>query len=133
MLKSVAVVIGSYLLLVVLVVATDGLLSQVFPGDFVKGKIPSSTALITSTAFFVVGSILCAWLCARLAPHSHFRHALWFFGIGAVMGVITTIPNWNTGYPHWYWLAWLLTWPVSCWIGWLLSGHRSNQPAAQVR
>ena len=46
MIKSVAVVVGSYLLSVVLVLATDPLLSRLFPGDFVKGHIPSDTALM---------------------------------------------------------------------------------------
>jgi len=60
MLKSIAVVVGSYLLSVVFVLATDPLLSRQFPGDFVKGRIPSEAALIASTALFVVVSILCA-------------------------------------------------------------------------
>ena len=55
MFKSIAVVVGSYLLSVVLVVATDPLLSRLFPGDFVKGRVPSDPALMTSTALFVDG------------------------------------------------------------------------------
>jgi hypothetical protein len=66
MLKSIAVVVGSYLLSVVLVLATDPLLARLFPGDFVRGRIPSDTALMASTALFVVVSILCAWLWATL-------------------------------------------------------------------
>jgi hypothetical protein len=37
------------------------------------------------------------------------------------MGIGAIIPNWSKGWPHWYWLSWLLTWPVSCWIGLLLA------------
>jgi len=117
MLKSIAVVLGSYALSILLVLATDPLLSAVFPGDFVKGRVPSNPALLTSTALFVVISILCARLCARFAPGSPARHVLWFFILGEIMGVATTIPNWSKDWPHWYWLSWLLTWPVSCWIG----------------
>lgn len=40
MLKSIAVVVGCYLLSVVLVVATDPLLSGLFPGDFVAAVSP---------------------------------------------------------------------------------------------
>ena len=79
MLKSIAVVVGSYLLSVVLVLATDPLLSRLFPGDFVRGRVPSDAALVASTALFVVVSILCAWLCARFAPGRAARHVLWFF------------------------------------------------------
>jgi hypothetical protein len=129
-LKSVGVVIGCYLLSILLVVATDPLLSRLFPGDFVRGRIPSDNALLASTAFFVVVSILCAWLCARFAPGRAARHVLWFFIIGEVIGVGATIPNWSKGWPHWYWLSWLLTWPVSCCVGLLLGGRRAESTLA---
>jgi MFS family permease len=129
MLKSIAVVAGSYLLSVVLVLATDPLLSRLFPGDFVPGRVPSNPALLTSTALFVVVSILCAWLCAHFAPRLAARHVLWFCIIGEVMGIAATIPNWSKGWPHWYWLSWLLTWPVSCWIGLIFAQRRSNSPS----
>ena len=127
MLKSIAVVAGSYVLSVVLVIATDPLLSRLFPGDFEKGRVPSNAALIASTGFFVVISILCAWVCARFASSRAGRHVLWFFIIGEVMGISAIIPNWSKGWPHWYWLSWLLTWPVSCWIGFALTGRRVDE------
>ncbi|MGA8065841.1 MAG: hypothetical protein WCA47_00820, partial [Terriglobales bacterium] len=102
MVKSGAVVVGSYLLSVVLVLATDPLLTRVFPGDFVRGRIPSDNALIASTAFFVAISIVCAWICARFAPGRAARHVLWFFIFGEVMGIAAIIPNWSKGWPHWY-------------------------------
>lgn len=130
MLKSVAVVLGSYVLSVVLVFATDPLLSRLFPEDFVKGRVPSTNALLASTAVFVVVSILCAWLCARFAPSRAARHVLWFFILGEVMGIAATIPNWSKDWPHWYWLSWLLTWPVSCWIGLMFAGRRADSVIA---
>jgi hypothetical protein len=126
MFKSIAVVGGSYLLSVVLVLAMDPMLSRLFPGDFVAARVPSDPALIASTALFVIVSILCAWLCARLAPGRASRHVLWFLIIGEVMGMGAIIPNWSKGWPHWYWLSWLLTWPVSCWIGLLLAPRRAD-------
>jgi hypothetical protein len=126
MLKSIAVVIGSYLLSVALVLSTDPLLSRIFPGDFVPGHVPSNAALLASTALFVVVSILCAFFCARLAPNRPGRHVLWFFIAGEAMGIMATIPNWGKGWPHWYWMSWLLTWPISCWIGLQLSGRRRH-------
>ena len=130
MLKSIAVVVGCYVLSVVLVLATDPLLTRLFPGDYVRGRVPSDTVLMASTAFFVVISILCAWLCARFAPSRAAQHVLWFFIIGEVMGIVSTIPNWGKGWPHWYWLSWLLTWPVSCWIGLLLARRRAEVQSA---
>jgi O-antigen/teichoic acid export membrane protein len=130
MLKSVAVVIGSYLLSIVLVLLSDPLLSRLFPGDFEKGHIPSNAALAASTAFFVLVSIFCAWVCARFAPSRAERHVLWFCILGEVMGVAATIPNWSKGWPHWYWLSWLLSWPLSCWIGLLLGQRRGGHTSA---
>jgi hypothetical protein len=130
MFKSMIVVVGSYLLSVALVFASDPLLSRLFPGDFVRGRVPSNAALMASTAFFVVISILCAWLCAHFAGGSAQRSVLWFFILGEAMGIAATIPNWNKGWPHWYWLSWLLAWPVSCWIGLRLADRRTVRAAA---
>ena len=87
MLESIAVVLGSYVLSVVLVLCMDPLLLRIFPGDFVRGRVPSDKPLIASTAFFVVISIFCAWVCARFAPGRAGRHVLWFFILGEVMGI----------------------------------------------
>jgi hypothetical protein len=130
MLKSIAVVAGSYVLSVLLVMATDPLLSRLFPGDFVAGHVPSDAALAASTSLFVVVSIFCAWLCARFAPGRASRHVLWFFIVGEVMGIVAIIPNWSKGWPHWYWLSWLITWPISCWIGLQLARRRAESKAA---
>ena len=132
MIKSIAVVAGSYILSVVLVLCTDPLLSRIFPADFVKGQVPSNTALAASTGFFIVISILCAWVCARFAPSLPGRHVLWFFIIGEVMGIAAIIPNWSKGWPHWYWLSWLITWPISCWIGLRLAGRRAESSTLAV-
>lgn len=130
MLKSIAVVAGSYVLSIILVLCSDPLLSRLFPGDFVKGNIPSDKALMASTSAFVLVSIFCAWICARFAPPRASMHVFWFFIIGEVMGIAATIPNWSKGWPHWYWLSWLITWPISCWIGLALSGRTAPRASA---
>lgn len=130
MLKSIAVVVGSYLLSVVLVLGTDPLLSRMFPGEFVNGHTPSDRALVSSTVLFILISILCAWVCARFAPSNPGKHVLWFFVVGEVMGVVATIANWSKSLPHWYLLSWLVAWPVACWIGLMLNGRRSSEAAA---
>ena len=129
MLRSLAVVIGSYVLSVGLVMATNPLLSRLFPGEFDNGRVPSDTALITSTIFFFIVSILCAWVCARFAPNRPVRHVVWFFIIGEAMGAGFTIANWSKDWPHWYWLSWMLAWPVGCYVGLLLSGRRDRASA----
>jgi hypothetical protein len=125
MLKSIGAVAGSYVLSIVLVFASDPLLSLLFPGDFVRGRIPSNIALAASTGCFIAVSIFCAWLCGHFAPAAPSRHVLWFFVLGEAMGIVATIANWNNGWPHWYALAWVLSWPVSCWIGARFAARRT--------
>jgi hypothetical protein len=127
MLKSAAVVVGSYLLSILLVLGTDPLLSRLFPGDFVSGRVPSNIALLASTAAFIIVSILCAWVCAHFAPGNAAKHVLWFFLLGELMGIAAIIPNWSKGWPHWYWLSWLMSWPVSCWIGLQIASHGQSR------
>lgn len=126
MLKSAGVVIGCYVLSIILVLSTDLLLMRLFPGDFVDGRIPSDTALMTSTMLFFLVATFCAWLCARVAPGRAARHVLWFFIVGEAMGIVFTVLNWGKGWPHWYWVSWLLAWPVSCYVGLLLAKRRTH-------
>lgn len=130
MLKSIAVVVGSYVLSVILVFATNPLLSRLFPGDFVHGHVPSNKALLASTICFAIIAVICAWVCARFAPSKPGKHVLWFFVLGEVMGIAFTIPNWNKGWPHWYSIAWLVIWPIASYVGTLLVGNRSVSASA---
>jgi len=84
--------------------------------------VSSNPALITSTALFVVISILCAWLCARFASRRAARHGALVLHYCEVMGFFNH-SQLARAWPHWYWLSWLLTWPVSCWLG-LLAARR---------
>jgi len=130
MVKSILVVLGTYVLSIALVFASDPVLSAVFPGDFVHGQVPSQPALLASTALFVVIAILCAWLCARLSPPPKARHVLAFMILGELLGIASTIPNWNSGWPHWYALSWLVSWPVSCFVGWRIAQGRASRVSA---
>ena len=130
MFKSIAVVVGSYLLSIILVLGTDPILSRIFPGDFERGHIPSTNPLLASTGFFLLISIFCAWVCARFAPANRAKHVLWFFVVGELMGAAATAANWNKGWPRWYFVSWLVVWPIACWIGLKLAGERSASASA---
>jgi len=119
-LKSIACVGGSYVLCVVLVLLGDVLLHALFPKDYVQGTPVPVGLLWVSTAIFVAASILCAWICAKTAPGRALAHVIWFFAIGEVMGLATTVPNWGK-MPHWYSISWLLLWVPAVWIGWKLA------------
>ena len=130
MLKSILVVAGAYVLSIVLVLCSDPLLTALFPGDFVDGRIPSDKALAASTGLFILISLLCAWLCARFSPAPRWKRVLAFMIVGELMGLATTIPHWGTAWPHWYWLSWLISWPISCWVAYRIAQARSPDTTA---
>lgn len=130
MLKSILVVAGAYVLSIVLVLCSDPLLTALFPGDFVDGRIPSDKALAASTGLFILISLLCAWLCARFSPAPRWKRVLAFMIVGELMGLATTIPHWGTAWPHWYWLSWLISWPISCWVAYRIAQARSLDTTA---
>jgi hypothetical protein len=121
-LKSILSVLGSYVLSIVLVMATDPLLHALFPNDYRQGQTIPDGLLWLSTALFTVISILCAWVCAKLAPSRVRVHVIAFFALGEIMGLVATVLNWGK-MPHWYSIAWLLVWIPSVWIGWKLAGR----------
>ena len=88
-------------------------MAKLFPGDYVRGHIPSNAALLASTALFVVFSIVTAWTCARFAPSNSGNHVLWFFVIGEMMAHRFVDSKLEQRWPHWYTRAWRLSWPLS--------------------
>jgi hypothetical protein len=120
--KSILSVLGSYVLSIVLVMATDPLLHALFPHDYNRGQTIPDGLLLLSTALFTVISILCAWVCAKLAPSRVRVHVIAFFALGEIMGLVATLLNWGK-MPHWYSIAWLLVWIPAVWIGWKLAGR----------
>lgn len=120
--KSILSVLGSYVLSIVLVMATDPLLHALFPNDYRQGQTIPDGLLWLSTALFTVISILCAWVCAKLAPSRVRIHVIAFFALGEIMGGVATGMNWGK-VPHWYSIAWLLVWIPAVWIGWRLAGR----------
>lgn len=123
--KSILSVLGAYALSIVLVMATDPLLSALFPNDYKKGQPIPDSLLWLSTALFTVISILCAWVCAKLAPSKVRAHVIAFFALGEILGLVTTVLSWGK-MPHWYSIAWLIVWIPAIWIGWKLSARPAS-------
>jgi len=133
--RSFVVVVGSFVLWVLLAGGLSELvLPRIFPGDFVTGRVPSNAVLMASAALFAAISIPCAWLCARFAPARPARHVLWFLILAEVIGADALFIDLNNpwtsggeGWPRWYSVARLLTWPATCWIGLLLARRSAGQ------
>ncbi|HVT98574.1 MAG TPA: hypothetical protein VHE33_13815 [Acidobacteriaceae bacterium] len=115
-LRSMAAVLLSYIVVTVIVILSDPLLAHIFPGQYVPGKTVPASILLIGAAIFAVASILGGWLCVRIAPAKPGKHLLALFILGEVAGVISTILNWNK-WPHWNSFLWLVLWPICIWIG----------------
>lgn len=115
-LRSVASVLGCYIVVFCLVLASGPLLARLFPGQYVQGKVPPAFLLLISAAIFGIASILGGWLCVRIAPAKPGAHLLAFFILGEALGVVFTIRN-PGHYPLWNSLLWLALWPLCIWIG----------------
>lgn len=129
-LRSVASVVVSYLVVCVGIFASDPILSRLFPGQWVSGKVPPASLLAISTAIFAAFSVLGGWLCVRLAPSRTGLHLLILFVLGEAAGAIPAAINWNNGWPHWYPISWLLVWPICLWIGGLGRPTAARRAAA---
>jgi hypothetical protein len=67
----------------------------------------ASTVLLWSSPSFLLGSVPASHLAAQTDMCSG------SLSFGEVMGIAATIPNWSKGWPHWYWLSWLLPGPLA--------------------
>jgi|HubBroStandDraft_1064217.scaffolds.fasta_scaffold138540_2 hypothetical protein len=115
-LRSIAAVVVSYAVVYLFVVLSDPILTRLFPGQYVPGKVPPTFLLWISTGIFAIASILGGWLCVRMAPSRPNIHLLVLFVLGEAAGAVSAIMIWGK-WPHWYSIAWLIAWPICLWIG----------------
>ncbi len=115
-LRSIASVIASYVVVYLIIVLTDPILSRLYPGVYVPNKVPPAFLLWISTCVFALASVVGGVLCVRLAPVHPGLHLLVLFVLGEAAGTASAVAVWKT-WPHWYSLLWLAVWPVCLWIG----------------
>jgi hypothetical protein len=124
-LRSIGSVVISYVVVYLFIVLSDPLLSRLFPGQYVRDKVPPTLQLLIGTAIFAVASMVGGMLCVRIAPAKPGIHLLVLFAVGEIAGVISAVAIWKS-WPHWYSIAWLALWPVGLWIGGL--GRKAKTP-----
>jgi hypothetical protein len=127
-LRSIASVVVSYLVVFCIVLLSDAVLERLFPGQYVAGKVPPTYLLWISAAVFAMASILGGWLCVRIAAAKPGYHLLALFFLGEAIGVVFTVVN-PGHYPLWNSLVWLAVWPVCLWIGGL--GRKKTAATSQ--
>ena len=116
LLRSVASVVLSYIVVFGIVRCSDPILAHFYPGQYVRGTVPPVFLLWISTAVFMLASILGGWLCVRIAPFREAGHLFVLFLLGELVGGYFSWQMWST-WPHWYSLVWLIAWPVCLWLG----------------
>jgi nitrate/nitrite transporter NarK len=116
LLRSIASVVLSYIVVYGIVAGSDPVLTHFFPTQYVRGKVPPAFLLWTSTAIYALATILGGWLCVRIAPSKPGVHLFILFLVGEIIGLGFTIMNWGA-WPHWTSIVWMLVWPIFLWIG----------------
>lgn len=120
LIKSTGAVLGGFIAVALLSVATDALLETfgVFPpisagGLFVPWML--ALALFYRSAYTILGG----YLAARLAPRAPMYHVVVLAVIGGIAGVAGAVAGWDLS-AHWYPVALAVTGPVFIIIGGLL-------------
>ncbi len=116
MLRSIGVVLTSYISIGFLVVATDYLLAAIRPGEYAKGQTAPLSYFVISLCTAPLYSVLGGYLCAWLASMKPWAHVLGLAVFGEMMGVVSTVVFWGKQ-PHWYALALLVLYPAAVLIG----------------
>ena len=116
LLRSVASVVVSYVVVYGIVMFSDPALAHFFPAQYLAGKVPPTLFLWASTAVFAAASILSGWLCTLMAPCRPGAHLLALFAVGEALGILFTWHMWGQ-WPHWHAFVWLAVWPVCLWVG----------------
>ena len=116
LLRSIASVVVSYIVVYGIVFLSDPVLTHFFPTQYVMGKVPPTFLIWISTGIFALASILGGWLCVRIAPSKPGMHLLVLFLVGEAVGLYFSIHNWGV-WPHWTSFVWLVVNPIFLWIG----------------
>jgi|ERR1700728_2818889 hypothetical protein len=116
LLRSVASVVLSYIVVYGIVFCSDPILAHFFPTQYVHGRVPPLFLLWISTGIFALATLFGGWLCVLIAPSRPGTHLVVLFVIGEALGFFFTWRMWGT-WPHWYSIVWLIVWPLFLWIG----------------
>ena len=113
MLRIIGAVLAGYLVVGVLIFATDQLFAVLIPD--IKTAPPDyyfAAAVATDTAYSIAGGYVCA-LIARARARAATIGLVIF---GELAGVASTFYLWNT-VPHWYSFGLLIFYPIAIWAG----------------
>jgi hypothetical protein len=125
-LKSIAAVLAGIIIVVVLSVATDGLLKKA--GVFPAGSDPAlflPWMLALALAYRCVYSVISGYVIAKLAPLKPMRLVIIAGIIGFAASVLGVIAAWDQS-AHWYPIALAITALPATWLGGKLQTKKST-------
>jgi len=115
-LKSIGAVLGGFLIVVILSIATDTILEKL-------GIFPSPTEglfitwmLVLAFVYRTIYTVLGGYVTAALAPANPTKHVMILAIIGTVMGCVGIVVGWNLS-QHWYPIALAVAAFPSVWYG----------------
>lgn len=117
LLRSVASVLLSSIVVYGVVVVSYFVLTYFFPDQYAAGEGSAPFLLWISTGMFAVASIFAGWLCVRLAPFRQSGHLFVLFLLGELAGAYLAWQRWGQDWPQWHLLVALAVWPVCLWLG----------------
>lgn len=115
-LKSIGAVLGGFLIVVILSIATDTILEKagIFPPPTEGLFITWMLAL--AFAYRTIYTVLGGYVTAALAPTNPSKHVMILGIIGTVMGCLGIVAGWNLS-QHWYPIALAVAAYPSVWLG----------------
>jgi hypothetical protein len=124
MLRMIGAVVAGYVVIGVLIAATDQAFAALIQGFSSMAMPPAyyfASSVVTDTAYSIGGGYLCALIAraqARIA-------AIGLMVFGELVGLASTVYLWKT-VPHWYSFALLILYPPAVWAGSMLRRRSSG-------
>ena len=115
--QSVGAIVGGFLAVVILSIATDVVLHKagIYPP---LGQRLSDKLSLLATVYRTLYAILGSYITARLAPNRPMLHAFVGAAIGMIIGTLGAVATWNKDLgPHWYSLVLIIEGIPCAWIG----------------
>lgn len=117
--RTIVAVIASYVTFVLLVAATELLLSRAAPS---VGSRQNLRFFVSDLIIQCLYTIVAGYLCYLIARSQQIAIAA-LIGIGLLLGAVSLVMSWKSE-PHWYGIGLYISYAPCLWVGWTLREPR---------